>query len=383
MLASAGALGLLVVALLRVRLARRLERRAAAVERAAIASGAGGAAFDTAPVVATARAHLAAVAGEGGRELMPAVEERFGRHSLESLRELAIEWDPQRPRPFALSVVKPRFHVVELERDTEDRIVRVTVRVEALVRAWASRLGYWGARVANGLVGMPSVSARATRVVAYWVFEPGAGGWSLVRVEPGWSGRHRLTSDPSGEARLLRRLRGESVRELIELPESPEVPFEIATNLPPDPDAALRELVLVDDRFAHGVVELAVREAVERWERAAGDDPAPLEEVAAPRAVRALLARERVIRGARLERMRVVRVWALRVPPEIDVELGVRAWWGRGDSVRGEEFLRSHWWRLAATASQAVPWRLVDASDRPIPARPRRRARAARHVLRR
>jgi hypothetical protein len=229
-----------------------------------------------------------------------------------------------------------------------------------------------------------ALSARPARPWSpSWVFDRAARGhWELARIEPGPAGRHRLAGDPSGEAAVVERLRTAAVRELIDHPPAPEIPFDLAANLPYDPAAALRDLSLVDDRFSAAVLETTVRDLVERWERAAGEDPAPLDEAATPEAVRALLGGGYVIRGARVESVRPVRVWGLRVPPEVDVEVIVRAWRGQRDSVHGESMARHHWWRLAATGSTALPWRLVAADVEPLEARPRHRPRAADHVSR-
>jgi hypothetical protein len=135
--------------------------------------------------------------------------------------------------------------------------------------------------------------------------------------------------------------------------------------------------MLVDDRFTPSVIELAVREAVGRWEEATGGDRRWLEEMAEPAVIEALLGHDRVVRGARVGDLRVTRVWALRIPPELDVELVVHAWRGVRGRADGFESGRRQWWRLAATTSPRLPWRVVEVGLQPLEGP---RPRAPRHV---
>jgi hypothetical protein len=347
----------------------RLRRRLAAAERAALAASVDDPSFDPAAVVKLARRQYEPVAGHGeGLKRLRELEARFGRWSLDRVT-YGLQWFPGSARPLLLELDAPTFHIAGVERGADGRVERAVVRV--------------GARV-QGRAGDDSFTVK-DRLVAFWVFHRPAGRrWELARVEPGPSGQHRLRGDPTGEAALVERLRTASVRELIEPPATSAIPYEIADNLPDDPVAALHDLSLVDDRFAMPVLETSVRDMVGRWERSAGDDRAPLEHVATREAIRALLGTGYVIRGAKVERVRPVRVWGLRVPPEVDVEVVVRCWRGRRDSVRGDVMRRHHWWRLAANPSPSLPWLLADADTKPLPARPRhRRSRARRHVSRR
>ncbi|HEX8646767.1 MAG TPA: hypothetical protein VF715_07680 [Thermoleophilaceae bacterium] len=365
LIASACALGVAGAGLLRAH-ARRLPRRLAAAERAALAASVHDPSFDPGALLDAARRHLEPIAGLGGHERRKPFEARFGRHALDPW---GLWGGPEHPElPFVLRVDRPAFHIAALERSSDDRIVAATVRVEARVRAGHA---LDPDRPERDPVG------RRLRLVTFWIFRRRGGGWELARVEPGPAGRHRL-SDPSGGAALIRRVRDESVHELVEPPQSPEIPYEIAGNLPHDAAEAVGDLALVDDRFTRDVLETSVREFVIRWELAAGEDRAPLDEVASPAAVRSLLAGGYVIRGARVETVRPARLWALRVPPELDVEVVVRAWRGPRGSVRGEVMARHHWWRLRATTSREVPWRLITADTRPLDAPPRKPLRPRR-----
>lgn len=347
--------------------ARRLPRRLAAGERAALAASVDSG-FDPAAALKAARDHLEPALGTGCEPAIAVIEERFGRGALARLMH-AIGWFPGSHRTLALEVHRPLLHVVDLERGRDDRVARAAVRVEVRVRGWLP------VRPDLGRFGKPW--GRGERLVSYFVVEHSGDGWALTRVEPGPAGDHRLRRDPSGEDRLLGKLRDDSLNELVEPVAAPAVPFEIATNLPGDAADALRDLAMIDDRFAFPVVEAAVRRLVDRWERAGGEDSGPLSEIAGPEAVRALLASGRVIRGAEVTSLRVTRVWALRVPPQVDVELWVRSWSGRGGSVIGSKMNRANWWRLEAAASASIPWRLVAAGTAPLP------ASAARHVTKR
>ena len=346
-----------------------IRRRLDVAERAALAASVHDEGFDPAAVLDAAWGHYAPVSGPRPGHRTEAIEERFGRGSLDPVLDLDYEWSSLDPARIRLCVRRPELRVAALELDAEGRVARVTIRAEARVRAWRGDSGYWPARLLTGvllLLGLLDTPyARSRTLSTFWVFERAPDGeWALVRVEPGESGEHRLDADPTGERRLLGRLRDESVRELTEPPEEVEIPHEIATNLPSDPEAALRDLMLIDDRFTYEAIEVSLRDMVRRWEEACDGCRKPLEEVAAPKVVAALLRGSRVVRGASIEELRVTRVWARRVPPELEVELVVRAWRGKKGHVDGRDSRRRHRWRLAATTSRRLPWRLVRVSLR-------------------
>jgi hypothetical protein len=336
-----------------------IRRRLDAAERAALAASVHDEGFDPAAVIAAARRHFAPLKRPRRAYRRRAIEERFGRGSVDSLLDLGGERPDLDPARIRLQVRRPEFRFAELELDAAGRVARVTIRAAAEVEA----------RHEDGDLTHPW----PLRVSAFWTFgRPRNGHWWLVGIEPGESGEHRLDSDPTGERALLARLRDESVRELTDPPGEVEIPHEIATSLPSDVDAAMRDLMLIDDRFTPEAIEVSLRDMVRRWEEACEGSRKPLEEVAAPKAVSSLLRGDRVVRGASLEKLHVTRVWAARVPPELGVELVVRAWHGTKGEVRGRERRRRHWWRLAATTSRRLPWRLVKVSPHPFGTRRRR-----------
>lgn len=358
-----------------------VERALRAAERAALAASAHDEHFDPIAVITAAHRRYAAVGGRTRGDDIAAIEQLFGHGALGRVLTLNADvGEAAAPGRIRLRMLRPRMRVAALDLDRDGEVASVKVRAEAGVRTWLGNLGYWPARIFSAAMVMtalvmeepPVPMARSARLVSFWVFEREGMGWTLVRVEPGESGAHRLKADPTGEGRLMGRLHDEAVRELVEPPEELAIPEEIATNLPTDPDAALRDLMLVDDRFTPSAIDLAVRDVVGRWEEATAGDHRWLEEIAEPAVIEALLARDRVVRGAHVRELRVTRVWALRIPPELDVELVVHAWRGRRGHAEGAESDQRQWWRLAATTSPQLPWRVVEVGLQPLDAaRPR------------
>lgn len=108
-----------------------------------------------------------------------------------------------------------------------------------------------------------------------------------------------------------------------------------------------------------------------RWEHASEAAAAALEGVADQSAIAALLTPSgHVLRAPELLSVKVLRFRALRVPPEVTVEISIRAWRGPADPVYSteQEVRRKHklWWRLARQDSADVPWRLIDANVHPF-----------------
>jgi predicted lipid-binding transport protein (Tim44 family) len=159
------------------------------------------------------------------------------------------------------------------------------------------------------------------------------------------------------------------------------LPATVAIAEVADPDlaagarAAALDLSLVDARFAPDVLAAAARRAVEAWSEAIDGDDAPLEALAAPEAVRALLhdgdatRRSRVVvRGARVDQVRVAALAAEPAPARMGVDVVVR---GRryvedrdttdvlaGSRSADRTFTQR--WTFALDGAETTPWRLVE-----------------------
>src|SRR3954462_13001471 len=145
-----------------------------------------------------------------------------------------------------------------------------------------------------------------------------------------------------------------------------------------DARAAALDLSLADARFAPDILETAARRAVGGWAEAVDGEDAELLAVATPEASRDLLypgggdRRRVVVRGPRIESLRIAALDAAAEPPTMTVEVTVR---GRryvqdrdtaaivsGSDSRETRF--SERWVMALAGDDRNPWRIVDASAR-------------------
>lgn len=307
-------------------------RRLEAAERAALAASFDDPSFDPEDVLEAAGVLMERVLGRRTASGLAHAERVFGRIDVsgigpQSPEGLDIEFYVE-PEAIHVHIDRPRLRIASLERGEAGDVVRASVRAEARLRLW---MGPWGPWVSRALTPKAPEQPTKRRLRAYWVFARGSSGWRLERVADEWWAEHELRTDPSGETTRAVRMSEETLVELAEMPseEYADIPYEIACNLPTDPAAALAELALIDERFAPAVIEAAVRRLHDRRE----------EEY-----------------GPRVLAVAVTHVHPLLSPPEIEVQLHVRA-----PGQWGAKVVR---WRLAATTSPSEPWRfLYDDAD--------------------
>jgi hypothetical protein len=129
---------------------------------------------------------------------------------------------------------------------------------------------------------------------------------------------------------------------------------------------------VVDGRFAPAVLEAAARRAVEAWAEAVDGADAALERAATPAAAHALLYphgtnTRLVVRGPRLQALRIAALDAHAQPPTMAVEAELR---GRRyledrdtaavlEGSKDREAAFTERWTLALGADPATPWRIV------------------------
>jgi len=382
---SIGPLGLAVIVVLvvivlvvsaivaRVKLAarrHRREQREREVERAALVAAEDDAAFDADRVRA------------GAEDLFTTIQRAWSEDDRARLRELVgpdlmVEWERRLDdftrrgwRNVVTVEGTPRIDYVGLTNRAEDREDRVVVCIEAKLEDHV--VDGAGRRVERR-------DGQGDAVVCeYWTLGKRDGGWMVLSIEQAAEGDHQLgapiVATPWSDDE---RLRDEALVGLAAGEALPEG-FRHAdvADLDFDEDARTRalDLSLADGRFAPDVLEAAARRAVGAWAEAVDGEDAPLEAVASPEAVAALLyggdagGRTRVVvRGPRVRRIRIAALDAAATPPTLDIEaeLGGRRYVEDRDTaavIAGSQDRASTFterWRLALDGPPDAPWRLV------------------------
>ena len=254
------------------------------------------------------------------------------------------------------------------------------VRVESRARVWVGPFGYVAARLATVVLaplvffsGTTLTLARSRNLVAFWVLAPSSPGhWQLSRVEAPSSAR-RFYLPGAAEDRREQSLRNAVVLDAArdDAPRELAIPVEVAEGLPFDAERAALDLSLLDSAFTTDVIETAVRDVIFRWEAASEGERRMLEAVAEADATRQLLSPPtHALRGATLKEVTVLRVRAVRVPPEITVRVELEAWFGPRErsplAPDGRRRSHTHWWQLQRASGGPSPWRLVDAEVDPF-----------------
>jgi predicted lipid-binding transport protein (Tim44 family) len=143
-----------------------------------------------------------------------------------------------------------------------------------------------------------------------------------------------------------------------------------------DARAQALDLSLADARFGPDILETAARRAVGGWAEAVDGDDDELLAVATPEALRELLypggnqRRRLVVRGPKIERLRIAALDPAVEPATMTVEVQVR---GRryvqdrdtADIVSGSDSKETAFterWTMALSGDDKNPWRIVDAN---------------------
>ncbi len=260
--------------------------------------------------------------------------------------------------------------ITNREDDDEDRAV---VRVEANLRAYV--LDSHGNKVMRS-----GEKDETITLLEYWTLARRDGAWMVQSIEQRAEGDHHLdeqiVASPWSDDQ---RLGDEALTELAvadALPEGfttadlAEVEFE------GDARARALDLSVADARFAPDVLEAAARRAVGAWAEAVDGDDAALEQVASEDAVGKLLyggdaSRETrlVVRGPRVQRIRIAAVRVEQVPATmtVEVELGGRRYVEDRDTAsvlsgsKDSATTFTEHWTLALDGPEDAPWRIVTA----------------------
>jgi predicted lipid-binding transport protein (Tim44 family) len=266
----------------------------------------------------------------------------------------------------------PEVSYVGLVNREDDRDDRVVVRVEAKIKDYVEMKG--GGRMnADG-------QKTDTRVLEeYWTLgRTAAGGWRLLSIEQDEEGKHHLEADivatPWADTE---RLRDQSLVEgavADKVAEGFTVAEVADLDLDGDARAAALDLSLADARFGPDVLEAAARRAVAGWAEAVDGEDRDLEAVAEPAAVQELLhpgdpsGRTRlVVRGPRIQKLRIAALDAAAQPPTMTVEVdvaGTRYLQDRDTAaiVAGSDSSPTTFterWTMVLSGPDEQPWRIA------------------------
>ena len=265
--------------------------------------------------------------------------------------------------------------LVNHEDDAEDRVV---VRVEAQLEDYVQMKG--GGRMnANG------ESDSTKTLEEYWTLGRTQNGWMLLSIETDEEGKHHLKSDivatPWDDTQRLRDQSlvegavADKVAEGFTVAEVADLDFD------GDARAAALDLSLADARFGPDVLEAAARRAVAAWAEAVDGEDRQLEAIAEPQAMQELLhpgdpsGRTRlVVRGPRIDAVRITALDAGAQPPAMTIELdvtGTRYVQNRDTAavVAGSDSAAASFterWTMTLSGPDEQPWKLAGVAGAPV-----------------
>ena len=268
----------------------------------------------------------------------------------------------------------PKVEYVGLTHKGDPDNDRVVVRIDARVKDYVT--DPFGRRLKR-----TGSLTEVTRIREFWTLQKRNGHWILASIEQGAEGKHALSDDIVAtewsdestlrDAALVQGAVADQVPEGTSVAEVADLQYE------GDAHAAAMDLSLADGRFAPDVLEVAARRAVDAWARAIDGDDGLLNAVATPSAKRELLyagdtsgSVRMVVRGPKVNRIRVVGLDAAADPPTMTIEVditGNRYVENRdttavlaGSRTRRTSFTER--WTLALTGDERQPWRIFSAA---------------------
>jgi hypothetical protein len=271
--------------------------------------------------------------------LFLAVQHAWSTNDVDALRgmvgnDLMVEWE-RRLRDFAgkgwrnVCMVHgtPELRYVGLVNREDDDEDRVTVHLTATMDDYV--LDRNGAKITH------NESSSERRVLEeYWTLARRGDRWMLASIEQDAEGHHHLDAEIVASPWSDSRLRDDA---LVQLAGADAVVGDgvsagelVSVDYAEDAHAAALDLSLVDARFGPDILEAAARRALAGWAEAVDGEDAALEAVATPDAIRALLyaddaAKHRiVVRGPRLQQLRITALDGKATPPTMDVAATVR-----------------------------------------------------------
>jgi predicted lipid-binding transport protein (Tim44 family) len=266
---------------------------------------------------------------------------------------------------------EPHVEYVGLVNRADDADDRVVVCITCVMRDYVATSS--GQRIMKNNSDSDTVVSQE-----WWTLAKHEGRWRLESIEQSAEGVHNLEGEivatPWGDTR---RLHDEAVAERSAEDAAP-AGFAIAELADLDFDgtarAAALDLALADGRFDPDLIEASVRRAVDAWAQAVDGDDAALEAAARPDALAELLypgdpaRRSRlVVRGPRIDAVRIAALDAAAQPPTIGVDLEVtgRRYVEDRDTAavlsgsRESQRSFSEHWTLALDGTGEWPWRIA------------------------
>ena len=278
-------------------------------------------------------------------------------------------------RSFILAAVTALAFASAAYASSADRVV---VRVEAKLRDYV--VDRQGRHIKKD-----GSFTETTRMREYWTLERRGNHWVLASIESGGEGDHALKDKVvQTEWADDQALRDEAMVEGANAEKTPagmSVADLANLQFTGDAHAAAMDLSLADARFAPDILEIAARRAVSAWALAVDGPNTELRKLASPEAVSDLLhpgdpseQTRLVVRGASVQRIRVVALDAAATPPTMTIDVDLR---GRryieerdttrvllGSATRLVGFTER--WTLSLSGDDAQPWRIASVQT-PLP----------------
>ena len=319
----------------------------------------------------------------GARELYLEIQRAWDARDLDRLAQLAgpdllEEWrrrlDDYARRGWHNRVEvlgEPQIQYVGLVNRAADADDRVVVCITCTLRDYVATRG-------GGVMYRDGARSDTVSSMEWWTLAKAGDGWRLESIEQSAEGMHNVESEivttPWDDER---RLREDAVAERATADAAP-AGFAVAELADLDFDgtarAAALDLALADGRFDPDLIEASVRRAVDAWAQAVDGDDAALEAAARPDALAQLLhpgdaSRQTrlVVRGPRIDAVRIADLDAGAQPPSIAVELDVtgRRYVEDRDTAavlsgsRSAERSFTEHWTLALDGTGDWPWRIA------------------------
>jgi predicted lipid-binding transport protein (Tim44 family) len=346
---------------------RRVAQRSRRVEAAAAEAAEDDEAFAADAVKANATALFKQIQAAWDRGDRAALARMLGPDLLTEWERRLDDLDRRGWRNRVQIIGEPTVEYVGLNHKG-DATDTVTVRIEAKLRDYVED------RIGNHIKRAGHLS-ETVRLREFWTLGRRNGRWILVSIEQGAEGTHAIddaivaTTWSDENAMRDEALIEGAVKDAV--PDGTKIAEVADLDFKGDAHAAALDLSLADGRFAPDVLEATARRAVTAWAEAVDGDDARLRSIAHGQAVRDLLhpadpsGRTRVVvRGPKVERIRITGLDAAAQPPTMSVEVEIE---GRryiedrdttavlaGSQSRATKFTEH--WTFALDGDARQPW---------------------------
>jgi predicted lipid-binding transport protein (Tim44 family) len=268
---------------------------------------------------------------------------------------------------------EPAIEYVGLTHTGDESTDHVVVKIDARLKDYVvDRFGRHLKR--TGRLG------ETTRIREYWTLMRAHGRWYVASIEQDKEGAHQMEdaivasawADESSmrDAALVEGAVADAVPDDVKIAEVADLQYE------GDAHAAAMDLSLADGRFAPDVLEVAARRAIDAWAQAIDGDDRRLKAIASKDATADLLyagdtsrTTRVVVRGPKVNRIRIVALDAAAEPPtmQVEVDLTGRRYIENRDTTavlagsRSKAASFTERWTFSLTDDDAQPWRITAA----------------------